>query len=103
MGRVTLQSGRWLLGCCTLVAGRALVDLLFERDGCEIVVKLSLLFVAYLLLKLLLVEYGLLSLLVGFLNARLHPVGIVTSRLDVQVVKLLLDILPDLTILQERI
>lgn len=42
-----------------------------------------------------------LGLLVGLLDARLEPVAIVAGRLDVQVIQLLLDVLPDLTVLQE--
>lgn len=87
----------------TLVAAGRRVDLLFERDGCEVVVKLGLLLVTDLLLEFLLIDDRLLSLLEGFLNAALHPVGIVAGGLNVLVIKLLLDVLPDLAILQEGV
>ena len=87
----------------SLLAVRVAVDLLFKRDRSEVVVKFCLLLVADLLLELLLVDDSLLRLLEGLLDARLHPVGVVASGLNVEVVKLLLDVLPDLSILQEGV
>ena len=98
-----MLDGRGRVGCSALVAGLRLVDLLLERDRSEVVVQLGLLLVPHLLLELLLVEDGLLGLLEGLLDARLHPVSVVTCWLYVQVVKLLVDVLPDLAILQERV
>ena len=98
-----MLDGRGRIGSSALVAGLRLVDLLLERDRSEVVVQLGLLLVPHLLLELLLVEDSLLGLLEGLLDARLHPVSVVTCRLHVQVVKLLIDVLPDLAILQERV
>ena len=96
--KVTARLGRLLL---VFLAGGRVVDLVFDRDGGEVVLKLSVFFLAHLRLELALVEDGLLGLLEGLLDAGLHPVSVVAGRLDVQVVKLLLDVLPDLTVLQE--
>ena len=88
-----------MLSCAALITGLRLVDLLLERDRSKVVVQLGLLLVSHFLLELLLVKDGLLGLLEGLLDARLHPVCVVTRRFDITIVKLLIDILPDLTIL----
>ena len=91
------------IGCSALVASLRLVDLLLERDRSEVVVQLGLLLVPHLLLELLLVKDRLLGLLEGLFDARLHPVSVVTGWLHILVVKLLIDVLPDLAILKERV
>ena len=52
---------------------------------------------------LLLLDDSLLSLLEGLLDASVHPVSIINGWLDVEVIKFLLNVLPDLSILQEWI
>ena len=80
---------------------RALIDLLFKRDCSKIVLELRLFLDADLLIELFLVFDSLTSLLKSLLDARLHPVGIVAGGLHVEVIKLLLYVLPDFSILQE--
>lgn len=87
----------------TVLATGRVVDLLLQGDGSEVVVEFSLVLVADLLLKLLLVENGLLSLLECLLNAGVHPVGVIAGGLAVLVIQLLLDVLPDLSVLKERV
>ena len=62
-----------------------------------------MLLLAHLSFELALVENGLLGLLEGLLDARLHPVCVIAGWLDVEIVKLLLDVLPDLSVLEEWI
>lgn len=76
------------------------LDLRLKSDSREVVVQHVHLLSLYLLEDLSLVDHGLLRLLAHLLNGRFHPVLVIGGRLDVQVVKLLLDVLPDFAVLQ---
>lgn len=78
-------------------------QLVFEADGGVVAIQVLLLLRLHVFGKHALVEDSRLSLLTRFLDARLHPVAIVTSRLDVEILELLVDVAPDLTVAQVRV
>ena len=75
----TVALRRSILAAASLTS----VDLLLQTNGSEVAVELLLLLGLRLGLELLLVDDGLLGLLVSLLNARLQPVSIIRSRLDI--------------------
>lgn len=76
------------------------IDLRLKSDRGEVVLKDALLLGTDLAQDLGLVDDGLLGLLGGTLNAAVHPVLVVAGWLNVHVVKLLLNVFPDLTVLE---
>jgi len=76
------------------------LQLVLQSDGREVVVQLVLLFHPDVLGIQALIVNRLLCLLQSLLDAGLHPVPVVLGGPHVLVLQLLLDVLPDLPILQ---
>ena len=75
-------------------------DLALDTYGAEVVFQNLLLFRVDLRQNLLLIGNCLFGLFVAQLDRRVHPVLVITGGLDVEIVKLLLYVFPDLSILQ---
>jgi len=72
----------------------------FNANSGEVVVKNVLFAFVDCLQDLLLLDDSLFSLLVGQLDCGAHPVLIVACRLNIDIVHLLLDVFPNLAILE---
>jgi len=80
-----------------------LVYFRLESNCAEVVIKSALLLLLQLIQNLGLVHHCLLSLLDRALDGTIHPVFVIASRLQVVVLKFLLDVFPDLPIFQVRV
>ena len=79
------------------------VNLRLDAYSCKVVIKISLFTDLAFSVKFILYDCGLDSLFLSLFDKSLHPVVIVTDRLDVEVFEFLSNITPDLSILEEGV